>query len=1061
VERGFEMIVGLLGVLKAGGAYVPLDPAYPVERLRFMLEDSAPAAVLTQGSLRGLLAEVSEAVPVIELDPAEEPWIDHPETNPQPGSVGLTSEHLAYVIYTSGSTGTPKGVMVEHSNVGRLFAATESWIQFSGDDVWTLFHSYAFDFSVWEIWGALFYGGRLIIVSRDIARSPERFYELVCKRRVTVLNQTPSAFRQLIDMQNKTRASHILRCVILGGEVLDLVALKPWYEQNHGFQTRLVNMYGITETTVHTTYQPLTEDDIERRSGSPIGRRIPDLRIYILDPHRQPVPIGVAGELYIGGAGVARGYINRPGLTAERFVADPFVGEAGARMYRTGDLGRWLEDGNIEFLGRTDFQVKIRGYRIELGEIEAAIAQHPGVREVVVVAREDTAGDKRLAAYYTATEEGEGGVGAEQLRNHLLARLPEYMVPAAYVRLEKLPLTANGKLDRKGLPVPGGEAYATRGYEAPQTETEEELARIWGEVLKLERVGRHDNFFELGGHSLLVVTMIERMRRAGLHVDVRALFATPTLAALAAAIAPQETVVEVPANRIPSGCGAITPEMLPLVRLTAEEIERIVSRVPGGAANVQDIYPLAPLQEGILFHHLMEGEGDPYLLGSLYSFDSRGRLENYLKALEAVIARHDILRTAVMWEGLTEPVQVVWREAVLPVEEVELDRGAGDVAKQLYARFNPRRHRIDVHQAPLLRVCIAYDSEQNRWLMMQLLHHLVGDHSTMDVIREEITAHLLGEADRLPAPLPFRNLVAQARLGVSQQEHEAYFRGLLGDVEDPTAPFGLLDIRGDGTEIAEARVAVEGDVARRLRKEARKLGVSAASLYHVAWGRVLAKVSGREDVVFGTVLFGRMQGGVGSDRAMGLFINTLPVRIRIGEEGVEASVRRTHTQLAELLMHEHTSLALAQRCSGVPAPLPLFSALLNYRHILMIGRKGAEERRAWEGIRGLYGEERTNYPLTLSVDDLGEGFGLTVQVDRSIEPKRVCEYMHTALESVVEALESEPGRAVRSLEVLPEEERKRVLYEWNRTEVEYPRDKCVHELFEEQVGKTPEAVAVV
>ena len=427
-----------------------------------------------------------------------------------------------------------------------------------------------------------------------------------------------------------------------------------------------------------------------------------------------------------------------------------------------------------------------------------------------------------------------------------------------------------------------------------------------------------------------------------------------------------------------------------------------------------------------------------------------------------MIDRHDILRTAVLWEGLPEPVQVVWRKAALAVEEVELDLTAGDAARKFYERFNPRRYRIDVQQAPLLRVHIAEDKENSRWLLMMLLHHLAGDHTTLEVLQEEIQAHLLGQADALPAPLPFRNLVAQARLGVSQEEHEKYFRRLLGDVEEPTAPFGLLDAQGDGAGIEEASLAVDKQLARRLRERAKKLGVSAASLFHLAWARVLGRVSGREDVVFGTVLFGRMQGGAGSDRVMGLFINTLPVRIRIGEEGVEEAVRRTHAQLAELLRHEHASLALAQRCSAVPAPTPLFSALLNYRHSAGANQAVTEEkRRAWEGIRGLYSEERTNYPFGLSADDLGEDFLLTAQVQASIEPQQVCQYMHTALASLVEALETAPGASVSGLEVLPEEERRKLLYDWNDTATEFPADRCIHELFEQQVAATPEATAVV
>ena len=431
-------------------------------------------------------------------------------------------------------------------------------------------------------------------------------------------------------------------------------------------------------------------------------------------------------------------------------------------------------------------------------------------------------------------------------------------------------------------------------------------------------------------------------------------------------------------------------------------------------------------------------------------------MERYVQALQSVVDRHDILRTAVLWEGLPEPVQVVWRRA-RPVEEVSLDATGGDVVQQLAERFNPRRYRLDVREAPLMRLFIAHDAANARWIMLQMFHHLPIDHTTLEVVQQEIEAHLLGEAAKLPAPLPFRNFVAQARLGISREEHEAYFRKLLGDVDEPTAPFGLTDVRGDGGGIVAASRVLDVSLARRLRERARVLGVSAASVCHVAWAQVLARVSGREDVVFGTVLFGRMQSGSGADRVLGLFINTLPVRIRIGEETAEVSVRHTHEQLAQLLRHEHASLALAQRCSAVAAPAPLFSALLNYRHDTPT-QTPAETLEALAGIEHLGAEERTNYPLTLSVNDLGEGFVLVAQVRAWIDPQRICGYMHTALEQLVAALENVSAAPIWSLDVVPE--RRQQLLDWNRTERDYPREACVAELFERQVRRAPEAVAV-
>ena len=503
--------------------------------------------------------------------------------------------------------------------------------------------------------------------------------------------------------------------------------------------------------------------------------------------------------------------------------------------------------------------------------------------------------------------------------------------------------------------------------------------------------------------------------------------------------------------------------MLPLVELSQAEIDRIVAGVPGGAANVQDIYPLAPLQEGILFHHLLSQEGDPYLLPSVTEFDTRARLEQYLAALQAVIDRHDILRTALAWEGLREPVQVVWRHAPLPVEEVELDAGRarGRRPSSCGGATTRGSYRMDLGRAPLLRACIAEDRARGRWLLLMLTHHLTSDHESLEVLREEISAHLRGRESELPAPLPFRGYVAQARLGVSREEHERFFRGLLGDVEEPTAPYGLLDVWGEGRGIGEARLPVEGDLGARLRRRARALGVSAASLCHLAWAQVLARLSGREDVVFGTLLFGRMQGGEGADRVMGPFINTLPVRIGVGEEGVEAAVRRTHGLLADLLRHEHASLALAQRCSGVAAPAPLFTSLLNYRYSGRTKRSSGAGQPGG-GARDIRGQERTNYPVALSVDDLGDAFSLAAQVAAPAEAERVCRMMHTALERLVEALERSPGRAVGSLDVLPEAERRQVVEAWNRDAPRSTRaGACIHALFEAQAERTPEALAVV
>ncbi|WP_313625944.1 non-ribosomal peptide synthetase [Kosakonia sp.] len=1045
LERGLDMVIGILGILKAGGAYVPLDPVYPGERLNYMLEDSAPAALVTHSALAQTL---NSATPAVLMDaPLPAVADEDDENNPVPLSLGLAAHHLAYVIYTSGSTGQPKGVMVEHRNITRLLTVCQPVFSFSSKDTWSLCHSFSFDFSVWELFGALCSGGRLIVVSTACARSPQTLYALLCREQVTVLNQTPSAFRQLIAAQDST--PHTLRCIIFGGEALEMRSLVPWINNASNRNTRLINMYGITEITVHATWYEIAPSDITSHGASLIGGPLSDLRIYILDSHRQLVPFGVTGELYIAGNGVARGYLNRPELTAERFLPDPFT--PGQRMYRTGDLGRWLPDGNIEFLGRNDFQVKLRGFRIEPGEISACLTECDGVRDAVVMAREDTPGDKRLVAYLLA-EPGHTPEPA-RLRQQLAQSLAEHMLPAAFVTLESFPLTPNGKLDRQALPAPDRTAVVTRGDEPPAGEVETALAAIWCELLGLSQVGRQDNFFELGGHSLMVVSLLERLRCQGMALDIRGAFSAPVLAEMAQRITVRETEAPVPPPRIPAHCRAITPGMLPLVSLTQAETDAVVETVDGGAANVQDIYPLSPLQEGILFHHLLQAQGDAYLLSSLLAFDSRVLLEAFLAALQQVIDRHDILRSAVCWQGVSRPVQVVWRQAVLPVTAFVPQTGQ-DVAGQLRAQASPHSQRMDVSRAPLFSARTAYDPAQQRWLLALNFHHLVCDHISMALVCDEITQILDGNAAALAAPVPYRNFIART-LRVPQSEHEAWFRARLADTDTPTAPYDIADTRESGGVCGEARQTLDTALAGHIRAQARRLGVSPGVLFHTALARLLAQLCGRDDVVFGTVLMGRLQAGDSGESGPGMFINTLPLRVSLAGQGVQEAVLTTRDALAALCEHEQAPLALALRCSGVPQPLPLFSTLLNYRH------SPARSNLVREGIRLLEAEERTSYPLAFSVDDTGEGFILTAQTVAGIDPQRQLGYLLTTLAALSAALAHEPQRPVLSLPVLPEGERNQVLVAFNATRAAVPAEGLVHRLFEAQVARTPEAVAVV
>jgi amino acid adenylation domain-containing protein len=536
MDRSLELVIAILAIVKAGAAYVPLDSTYPADRLAFMLDDSKPALLLTEESMRPAIPRCAAQVVCVdtERDAIASEIVQNPVTN-------ANGDNLVYVIYTSGSTGQPKGALITHRNVVRLFQATWPWYQFDEHDVWTMFHSYAFDFSVWEMWGALIHGGRLIVVPYMVSRSPREFYELLHRERVTILNQTPSSFQELMKADEAAGGAHelALRYVIFGGEELQMSSLRAWFERHGDQHPRLVNMYGITETTVHVSYRPLSMADTA--AGSVIGRPIPDLEIYLLDAELHPVPPGASGEIFVGGAGVGRGYLQRPELTKQRFVDNPFNGNPVSKLYRSGDLARWLPDGDLEYLGRIDNQVKIRGYRVELNEIVAALNTHPAVQASAVVARKDETANLRLLAYVVISQD-KVPPAADELRDLLSARLPDYMVPAVFLQLQSLPLTPNGKLDFNALPAPDdNNMLPNENYVSPCTVLEEKLLLLVADLLGVDRVGMNDNFFLIGGHSLFGTRLIARIRDSfGVDLPLRSIFESPTPAQLAQQI---ETLV--------------------------------------------------------------------------------------------------------------------------------------------------------------------------------------------------------------------------------------------------------------------------------------------------------------------------------------------------------------------------------------------------------------------------------------------------------------------------------------------------------------------------------------
>ncbi|WP_437343150.1 non-ribosomal peptide synthase/polyketide synthase [Pseudomonas aeruginosa] len=858
-ERSLEMIVGLLAILKAGGAYVPLDPRYPSDRLGYMIEDSGIRLLLTQRAARERLP-LGEGLPCLLLD-AEHEWAGYPESDPQ-SAVGV--DNLAYVIYTSGSTGKPKGTLLPHGNVLRLFDATRHWFGFSADDAWSLFHSYAFDFSVWEIFGALLHGGRLVIVPYETSRSPEDFLRLLCRERVTVLNQTPSAFKQL--MQVACAGQEVpplaLRHVVFGGEALEVQALRPWFERFGDRAPRLVNMYGITETTVHVTYRPLSLADLDGGAASPIGEPIPDLSWYLLDAGLNPVPRGCIGELYVGGAGLARGYLNRPELSCTRFVADPFS-TTGGRLYRTGDLARYRCDGVVECVGRIDHQVKIRGFRIELGEIEARLLAQPGVAEAVVLPHEGPGATQLVGYVVTQAAPSDPAALRDTLRQALKASLPEHMVPAHLLFLERLPLTANGKLDRRALPAPDA-SRLQRDYTAPRSELEQRLAAIWADVLKLGRVGLDDNFFELGGDSIISIQVVSRARQAGIRLAPRDLFLHQTIRGLAG------VAVE--------GRGLACAEQGPISGST----------------------PLLPIQQ--MFFELdiprRQHWNQSVLLEPGQALDGT-LLET---ALQALLAHHDALRLGFRLEDGTWRAE--HRRAVEAGEVLLWQQSVAD-GQALEALAEQVQRSLDLGSGPLLRALLATLGDGSQRLLL-VIHHLVVDGVSWRILLEDLqTAYRqlqAGQAVALPAKTSAfkawaERLQAHARDGGLEGERGYWLAQLEGvstelPCDDREGAQSVRHVRSARTELTE-------EATRRLLQEApAAYRTQVNDLLLTALARVIGRWTGQADTLIQLEGHGREElfEDIDLTRTVGWFTSLFPLRLSpVAELG--ASIKRIKEQL--------------------------------------------------------------------------------------------------------------------------------------------------------------------
>ena len=1033
LERSPDMIVGILGILKAGGAYMPLEPSYPKERLAFMLEDSRAGVVITQSCLVETLPAHKTTVLCLDRDARA----ISTEEQSNPPSLTLPN-HLAYVIYTSGSTGTPKGVLIEHHNVARLFRATDSWFHFGRDDVWTLFHSFAFDFSVWELWGALFHGGRLVIVPVEVSRSPREFYELLCREQVTVLNQTPSAFRQLVQAEESRAAAgrFALRLVIFGGEALDFQSLRPWFERHGDHRPQLINMYGITETTVHVTYRAIKKSDLDTGRSSLIGEAIPDLELYLLDQYRNPVPIGVPGELYVGGAGLARGYLNRDELTAERFIVHFFGEGAGRRLYRSGDLVRRRIDGDLEYLGRIDDQVKIRGYRIELGEIETALVQHPAVESAVVAAREDEPGDRRLVAYVVAVT---GHVpSASELRSFLQRQLLPYMIPSMFIFLESLPLTANGKLDRKALPPP------TRSLKAPEQSpdparkpTEELLAGIWAEILKVDEVGIHDNFFERGGHSLLAAQLMSRIADTWLaEIPLRSLFESPTIAGLAERIDQHLRRRE-------------RREALPIL------------------ADARARIPLSFAQQRLWFLDQYEPNS------SLYNVPGALRLEGALdvaaleQSLNEIVRRHEALRTTFLaLDG--EPIQRIAPvlRLSLPIMELAHDSASErEHAAQRLAREQMQKP-FDLSQGPLLRMLLIRLGTEDHILVLTM-HHIVSDGWSRGVFYRELS--LLYQAYTQGSRSPLGELPIQyADFAVWQREwlqgevlenQLSYWKSQLAGVP------ALLHLPADRPRphvqsFRGARESIElsEEMTRNLKALSRRHDVTLYMTLLAAFQTLLHRRTGQDDIVVGSPIANRNRTEI--EGLIGFFANTLALRSNLAGNPTFAELLARTREVA-LAAYAHQDLPFEKLVEELQPERNLgHSPLFQVMFVLQEDLSGGLQMSGLSVNFIPIESGTTKFDLLLSILDSAGRLRASMEYSTDLFDAATIQRMLDQWRILLAGVAADPQQRIEHLPILTEAEQLR-LVEWNKTQADYPRDKCIHELFDEQARKLPEEIALV
>ena len=1021
LPRQTAMLVAILGILKAGAAYLPLDPSYPAQRLQYMLEHAQASLLITTADLLDSLPS-HEAKPIlIDTD-----W-------PQIEAVAALGEdysaldNLAYVIYTSGSTGKPKGVQITQRNLANFLCSMQETPGISQDDTLLAVTTLSFDIATLELYLPLLCGARVLLADQETTKDAIRLMQVLETESVTIMQATPATWQMLLAAGWQGKAG---LTILSGGEALPATLAQELL----GCGAAVWNMYGPTETTVWSTCLQVTADECQTEGMISIGSPIGNTDVYILDEHLNPVPIGVTGNLYIGGVGVARGYLHRPDLTEERFPQHPFKPEE--RIYFTGDVARYRRDGRIEFLGRSDHQVKIRGFRIELGEIENSLQQHEAIGQAVVHPQ-----GEQLVAYLIAKGDEQPDTAA--LRAHVQESLPTYMVPHRFLFLDAFPLTPNGKVDRKALPEPDGATLAvTRAYTAPRNAREEQLADIWQKLLNVAQVGVHDNFFELGGDSISAIRFIARAKEVGITFRGNELFQNQTVAELA---------VLADAER---------PDPFPLSPAQSIAEQSLAEGISPTPENGQNPYALSPTQRAILFHTLYAPESGVYVeQNALEMFDLD--VDSYVQAWQQIIQRHAVFRTAFSWEEVDEPIQIVSKEVPLPL--TQLDWRGLDETQQM-ARLDElmaaeQLQGFDLSEPPLLRLYIIQVAETRHFILVNH-HHILFDGWSNLVIHLEVRAfydaYRRGETAVLPDPTPYHEYISWLRQQ-DESNAQAYWQTYIADFVEAT-PIPVSDqlsqgVYGANVGYAEERLTLPTDVWSSLQSLLAQENITYNNFMQAVWGILLNRYSGEDDVLFGTVVHGRPTELPQFDRMVGLFINVLPVRLQFQkEEPVLSWLKRSHDTFVSQTQFSHSSLEQIQQWGGFPRERNLF-------HSLFINNNPATENTPPppEDSRLLFVQEKTNYPLNFY---LKPKQALQISYDPTLFTAVSVKRMLAHVVQIVRHILADPTQLMTDLTILPADERSLLLETWNNSPTAVPDGSLVAD-FANQVAQTPEAIAVI